>query len=140
LAARALDRGSALWADAGPSLGGIDQSLDQPASDARSPSEAETSGRFVSVFADASGVLVTLEQLLVQLSAVEGRKALVLISQGFPQLGGLEREIQHVASLAREAATAVYFVDAAGLDGLMPENGGPLPPAFVVAWARSGGA
>ena len=53
---------------------------------------------------------------------------------------GLDAHLQKVASLARLAATTVYFVDAAGLDDLLPEPGGRMLPAFEVAWSRSGGA
>jgi VWFA-related protein len=42
--------------------------------------------------------------------------------------------------MAREAATAVYYVDAVGLDGLTPTPGQSLVPVFGEAWARSGGA
>jgi VWFA-related protein len=92
------------------------------------------------VFAEASGVLGTMEALLVQLGGVEGRKALVLISPGFPQLRDLDRKLERVATLAREAATAVYFLDAAGTDGLLPEGGQRLGSAYDRIWTRSGGA
>jgi VWFA-related protein len=112
--------------------------------DTRSPetgiSERLTSGRSLSIFAQAAGLLGTLESLLVQLDGVVGRKALVLLSPGFPQLMDLDRRLQKVASLARLAATTVYFVDATGLDGLLPEPGGRMMPAFEMAWSRSGGA
>ena len=141
LAARALDRSGPLHPDAGPSLEGIEESFDRSsAGGGEGTTESETRGRFLSIFSEASGLLGTLELLLVQLGAVEGRKALVLISPGFPQLGGLDRRIERVTSLAREAATAVYFVDATGLDGLLPEPGASLTPAFESAWERSGGA
>src|SRR5207245_7142829 len=68
------------------------------------PSEAETSGRFLSVFAQTSGLLGTLESLLVKLQGVAGRKALVLISPGFPQLTNLDRELDDVATLTRQPA------------------------------------
>jgi VWFA-related protein len=103
-------------------------------------SETLTSGRSLSIFAQTAGLLGTLESLLVQLDGVEGRKALVLLSPGFPQLLDLDRRLQKVASLARLAATTVYFVDAMGLDGLLPEPGGRMMPAFEMAWNRSGGA
>jgi VWFA-related protein len=102
--------------------------------------ESTTSGRFLSMFAQTAGLLGTLEALLVELDAVEGRKALVLVSPGFPQVLDLQVRLQKVASLARLAATTVYFVDATGMDGLVPEPGGRLLPAFEVAWNRSGGA
>lgn len=104
------------------------------------PSEAETSGRFLSPFAQGAGLLGTLEALITELEGVPGRKALVLISPGFPQIRGLDRRLERVATLARGAATAIYYVDAAGQDGLLPEAGQRLRPAFEAAWARSGGA
>ena len=107
---------------------------------AGSATETATSGQFLSVFAQTSGLLGTLEALLLELDGVEGRKAVVLVSPGFPQVLDLDARLQKVASLARLAATTVYFVDAAGLDDLLPEPGGKMLPAFEVAWNRSGGA
>lgn len=106
--------------------------------------EFETSGRFLSRFATSIDLLGAMEALLVQLGGVSGRKALVLVSPGFPQSRDLEDRLQRTASLARESSTAVYFVDVAGLDGLTPGVGpgdaGRMLPAFETAWARSGGA
>ncbi|HEY7413407.1 MAG TPA: VWA domain-containing protein [Vicinamibacteria bacterium] len=102
------------------------------------PSSAATSGQFLSDFAQTVGLLGTLEALLTELEGVDGRKALVLVSPGFPQLGGLDRRLERVATLARQAATAVYFVDAVGQDGLVPD--GRWRPAHEMAWERSGGA
>jgi VWFA-related protein len=84
--------------------------------------------------------LGTLESLITELQGVAGRKALVLISPGFPQMRDLDRRLQRVSSLAREASTAVYYVDVTGLDGLLPEPGQSLAPAYEGAWQRSGGA
>ena len=72
---------------------------------------------------------------------MEGRKALVLISPGFPQLRDFDEQLEHLSSLAREVTTSIYFVDTTGLDGLLPT--GPrqkMASAFGLAWARSGGA
>ena len=104
------------------------------------PSQAETSGQFLSTFAQSTGLLGTLDALLTELQGVPGRKALVLVSPGFPQMRGLDHRLQRVATLAREASTAVYYVDVTGLDGLLPEPGQSLKPAFEGAWLRSGGA
>ncbi len=103
-------------------------------------SSAETRGQFLSIFAEASSLLDTLESLIVQLGGVAGRKAIVLVSAGFPQWRNLQQRLERVASLARESATAIYFVDAAGLDGVTPEPGARLRSPFETAWARSGGA
>ena len=137
-AAKSLSRRPSPWAHVGADLEAIETRVesDEPGL----PSEAQTTSRFLSVFAQASDLLGTLESLLVQLEGVEGRKALVLLSTGFPQLRGLDRRLQSVSTLARQAATAVYFVDAAGLDGLLPEPGQRMQPVFEMAWNRSGGA
>jgi VWFA-related protein len=136
-AARSLSRRPSPWAGIGADVEAIET---REESDAGMPSEAQTTSRFLSVFAQASDLLGTLESLLVQLEAVEGRKALVLLSTGFPQLRGLDRRLESVSTLARRASTAVYFVDATGLDGLMPEPGRHMQPVFEMAWNRSGGA
>ncbi|HEV8254876.1 MAG TPA: VWA domain-containing protein [Vicinamibacteria bacterium] len=137
-AARELKRGADPWrSEDGEVEALVDRFESGP--DAM-PTEAETTGRFLSTFAQTSGVLGNLESLLVQLQGVSGRKALVLISPGFPQLRNLDRELERVASLARQAATAVYFVDAVGLDGLIPEPGRKWRPVFEMAWERGGGA
>lgn len=104
------------------------------------PSSAETRGLALSIFAEATGLLDTLESLIVQLGGVSGRKAIVLVSPGFPQWRNLRERLERVASLARESATTIYFVDAAGLDGVTPEPGARLRSPFEAAWARSGGA
>jgi VWFA-related protein len=108
--------------------------------DGLEPSSRETSGQFLSVFAQGAGLLGVLEALITELEGVPGRKAVVLISPGFPQLRGLDRRLERVATLARQAATTVYYVDAAGQDGLLPEPGQRIRPVYERAWLRSGGA
>ncbi|HET8646650.1 MAG TPA: VWA domain-containing protein [Vicinamibacteria bacterium] len=138
-AARALQHRPSLWAR---NLAGADPIVERTdaAPERGLPSSAETSGQFLSQFAQSAGLLGTLEALLTELEGVPGRKALVFISSGFPQMRGLDRRLQRVASLARQGATTVYFVDATGQDGLIPEPGRRLAPAFETAWLRSGGA
>ncbi len=134
--ARGLLPGGSPWA--GPKLtDAITQTSEGRAGRA---TEAATSGQFLSVFAQTAGLLGTLEALLLEVDGVEGRKAVVLVSPGFPQVLDLDARLQKVASLARLAATTVYFVDAAGLDDLLPEPGGKMVAAFEAAWGRSGGA
>jgi VWFA-related protein len=108
--------------------------------DGPGPSESLTREVFLSRFAQTSGLLGMLEAILVQLGGIDGRKALVLVSPGFPQLRNLDRRLQQVSTLAREASTPIYFIDSRGLDGLIPEPGRRLQSAFDGAWARSGGA
>jgi VWFA-related protein len=139
-AARLLRRGASIWGgDGGRQSDPIVDRVERVRS-AEGPGEASTTGRFLSTFAEASGLLGNLESLLIQLNGVEGRKALVLVSPGFPQLQDLDQRLEKVASLAREAATAIYFVDSAGLDGLIPERGRSFVPVFEAVWGRSGGA
>jgi VWFA-related protein len=141
-AALSLARRGSPWADLAAGDGSMfDAIQDRVEVDAQvgAPSETETAGQFLSAFAQGSGLLGVLEALLVQLDGLEGRKAVVLLSPGFPSLRGLDERLQRVSTLARDAATAIYFVDAAGLDGLEPVRG-KLPPAFESAWRRSGGA
>jgi VWFA-related protein len=138
--ARGLLPGGSPWDSPLASASGIVQVSEGRAATASDATERHTSERFLSAFAQASGLLGTLESLLVELDGVEGRKAIVLLSPGFPQLMDLDKRLEKVASLARLAATTIYFVDAAGLDGLLPEPGGRMLPAFELAWARSGGA
>jgi len=136
-AASTLRRGPFLFGADGV-LGAIDDRVE--AAFDGGPSSAETSGQFLSIFAESVGVLDTLESLIVQLGGVPGRKAIVLVSPGFPQWRTLQQRLERVASLARESATTVYFVDAVGLDGTIPEPGVRLRPVFEAAWTRSGGA
>jgi VWFA-related protein len=138
-AARALQRQPSPWADRGTEGGQIVE-RHEAAGVRGEPSRGETSGQFLSIFAQGAGLLGTLEALLTELAGVPGRKAVVLISPGFPQLRDLDRRLQHVASLARQSATTVYYVDATGQDGLLPEPGERMRPVFETAWLRSGGA
>lgn len=131
-----LRRGGAFWGDPAEELG-IEERVEIASAET---SESWTGGRFLSVFARSAGLIGDLEALLVQLSALEGRKAVALVSPGFPQLRNLEDRLERVASLAREAAAAVYYVDVAALDGLAPEPGVRLRPVFETLWRRSGGA
>lgn len=139
-AARALRTQASPWSSSlAPDDTPISDQAETPAGGGQ-PSQAETSGQFLSTFARSADLLGTLDALLTELQGVPGRKALVLVSPGFPQVRGLDQRLQRVATLAREASTAVYYVDVTGLDGLLPEPGQPLKPAFEGAWLRSGGA
>jgi VWFA-related protein len=143
-AALALDSRRSFWADLGAGDGAWG---DRPImerteldADVGGGSVGYSSGQFLSMFAQGSGLLGMLEAVLVQLEGVMGRKALVLISPGFPQMDGLDQQLRKVATLAREASTAVYYLDSVGLEAAVPEPGRPLPSLFAEAWRRSGGA
>jgi VWFA-related protein len=136
-AARGLRRGASPWSQLDSVTAPLEERVE---SETGVVTESETSGSFLSAFAQGAGLLGSLESLLVQLEAVEGRKALVLISPGFPTLRGLDTRLERVASLARQSATAIYFIDVVGLDGLAPEPFTRLKPAYEMAWLRSGGA
>jgi VWFA-related protein len=139
-AARTLTREGAPW-DEGEVGDPMLESFETDG-EAGLPSQGESYERFLSMFSRTSGLLGTLESLFVQLEAVPGRKAVVMISPGFPQLSNFDKQLQRVATLAREASVAVYFVDAVGLDGLIEQGASRtvLRPAFEMAWNRSGGS
>lgn len=104
-------------------------------------SEALRKERFLSQFSRSAELLGLFDEILVQLAAVPGRKSLVLVGMGIPQLSRLEERLQRTAHLAREAQAAIHYVDAFGLDGLLPEaSGGKLKPIFEDVWERTGGS
>jgi VWFA-related protein len=74
--------------------------------------------------------LALLERSLEALNATRGRKSLILISAGFIWDPNLD-EFKRVAQAARRANTAVYFVNAEGLEGMpsqmTAEFGAALP-------------
>jgi VWFA-related protein len=115
--------------------------FDMEAEVAESYSQSLRQERFLSSFARAGELLAVFDEILIQLSVIPGRKALVLISEGFPKLRLLDERLERTAHLAREAQASIHFVDAYGLDGLLPESsGGKLAPIFEAAWSRSGGS
>lgn len=115
--------------------------LDMEAEVAESYSQSLRQERFLSRFARAGELLAVFDEILIQLSAIPGRKSLILISDGFPQMRLLDERLERTAHLAREAQAAIHFVDAFGLDGLLPEtSGAKMKPVFELAWSRSGGS
>lgn len=104
-------------------------------------SQSLRSERFLSQFARTGELLGLFDEILIQLAAVPGRKSLILISGGFPQIRLLDERLERTAHLAREAQAAIHFVDAIGLDDLLPEGSGQkMKPIFEDAWERSGGS
>jgi len=136
LAARAIERGSLAVGFGGRDV--IEERVERRSEGGTT--SAVTRGQFLSVFAETSGLLGTLESLMLGLGGVAGRKAVVLVSPGFPQINDFEADLERISSQAREASTTFYFVDVAGLDGLLPDPGGRLQSAFDLAWSRTGGA
>jgi VWFA-related protein len=97
--------------------------------------------RFLSQFARTGELLSLFDEILIQLAAVPGRKSLIFISEGFPDVRTLDERLERTAHLAREAQAAIHFVDAYGLDGLLPEQQGQkLRGVFEMAWERSAGS
>jgi VWFA-related protein len=88
-------------------------------------------------FSAASRNRITLEAVersLQALAGVEGRKSLILVSDGFiydPQLDLFKR----LVDASRRANTAIYFVNSRGLEGLplsmTAEFSAPLPPEDI---------
>ncbi len=104
-------------------------------------SQSLRSERFLSQFSRTGELLGLFEEILVQLAAMPGRKSLIFISAGFPQVRLLDERLERTAHLAREAQAAIHFIDAFGLDGLLPEGSGQkMRPIFEEAWERSGGS
>jgi VWFA-related protein len=102
--------------------------------------ETSTEGRFLSVFAQAHGLLGTARNVAHRDAGRRrtqgGRADLARL----PAMHNLDRTLEHVATLAREASAAVYFVDATGFDSVMPQPGVALKPVFETVWAASGGS
>jgi VWFA-related protein len=95
-------------------------------------------GRAAEVYLGAAArnriTLEALERSLTALAGVEGRKSLILVSDGFiydPQLDLFRRLID----ASRRANTALYFVNSRGLEGLplamTAEFSAPLPPEDI---------
>ncbi len=75
--------------------------------------------------------LALLERALASMAEVPGRKSMVLMSEGFTYDPTLD-EFKRVLNASRRSNTALYFVDARGLEG-MPESdtaefGGHIDP------------
>jgi VWFA-related protein len=128
------------WGDFASDESPITDTTDERGFGSDEGTETSTAGRFLSVFAQTHDLLGQLEALLTEMQGVDGRKAVVLISPGFPPMRNLDRTLEHVATLAREASAAVYFVDATGFDSVMPQPGVALKPVFETVWAASGGS
>jgi VWFA-related protein len=97
--------------------------------------------RFLSQFSRSAELLGLFDEILIQLAAVPGRKSLVLVGMGIPQLARLSDRLERTAHLARQAQAAIHYVDAFGLDGLLPESPGQgLKPIFAGVWERTGGS
>jgi len=78
-----------------------------------------------------------LERSLEAMNSAKGRKSLILVSEGFIYDPNL-KELKSVAQAARRANTAVYFVNARGLEGMpfaMTAEFGGAPPAIDVGFA-----
>jgi VWFA-related protein len=83
--------------------------------------------------------LQVLERALNSLTGVQGRKSVILVSEGFIDDPNLE-EFRRVDAASRRANAAVYFVNAQGLAGMPMEftaQFGPAPVAKDVGFAFS---
>jgi VWFA-related protein len=77
-------------------------------------------------------ILEVLERALNGLASAKGRKSVVLVSEGFihdPNLG----EFRRVNAASRRSNTAIYFVNARGLQGMPVEFSAEFGPALPSA-------
>jgi VWFA-related protein len=104
----------------------------------RAREDAIVTSRAAEVYLGAAArnriTLEALERSLHALGGVEGRKSLILVSEGFiydPQLDLFKR----LVDASRRANTAIYFVNSRGLEGLplamTAEFSAPLPPEDI---------
>jgi VWFA-related protein len=103
-------------------------------------SQSTRSERFLTQFARTGELLGLFDEILIQLAETPGRKSLIFISAGFPDVRSLDARLERTAHLAREAQAAIHFVDAFGLDGLLPGARQKMMPVFEMVWERSGGS
>jgi VWFA-related protein len=83
--------------------------------------------------------LEVLERTLNGLASAQGRKSVVLVSEGFIYDPGLE-EFKRVNVASRRANAAIYFVNARGLQGMPAEFSaafGPAPASADIGFALS---
>jgi VWFA-related protein len=99
------------------------------------------SGRAAEVYFQAATRMRTtldvMERALNGLAGAKGRKSLILVSEGFIHDINLD-EFKRVGNAARRANTAIYFVNARGLEGVpvaMTAQFGPALPEQDVGFA-----
>jgi len=95
--------------------------------------------QYVQARARNRAILQVLERALNSLAGVQGRKSVILVSEGFIDDPNLE-EFRRVDAASRRTNAAVYFVNAQGLTGMPIEftaQFGPAPVAKDIGFAYS---
>jgi VWFA-related protein len=123
---------------------GVTQSMQNSSSDslrAGTSDDPYVTGRAAEVYFQAATRLRTtldvVERALNGLAGAKGRKSLILVSEGFIHDLNLD-EFKRVNNAARRANTALYFVNARGLEGVpvaMTAQFGPALPEQDVGFA-----
>jgi len=123
---------------------GVTQAAQRGSSDsmrAGTSDDPYVNGRATEVYFQATArmrvTLDTLERALNGLAGARGRKSLILVSEGFIHDINLD-EFKRVNNAARRANTAIYFVNARGLEGVplaMTAQFGPALPEQDVGFA-----
>ena len=123
---------------------GVTQSMQNSSSDSMRTGTSDdpyVTGRAAEVYFQANTRLRTtldvVERALNGLAGARGRKSLILVSEGFIHDINVD-EFKRVNNAARRANTAIYFVNARGLEGVpvaMTAQFGPALPEQDVGFA-----
>jgi VWFA-related protein len=123
---------------------GVTQAMSRGGSDSMRAGTADdpyVTGRAAEVYFQASTRMRTtldvVERALNGLAGARGRKSLILVSEGFIHDINID-EFKRVNNAARRANTAIYFVNARGLEGVpvaMTAQFGPALPEQDVGFA-----
>jgi VWFA-related protein len=123
---------------------GVTQAMQRSSSDsmrAGTSDDPYVTGRAAEVYFQANTrvrtTLDVLERALNGLAGARGRKSLILVSEGFVHDINVD-EFKRVNNAARRANTAIYFVNARGLEGVpaaMTAQFGPALPEQDVGFA-----
>src|SRR6266849_3042498 len=72
-------------------------------------------------------VLAALAAISEGLRSIQGKKTLVMFSQGFVATEALDWQVQSTIDIANRANVAIYIIDSSGLTGGAPQSGALVP-------------
>lgn len=83
-------------------------------------------------------ILASLAAICEAQRGIQGKKTLILFSQGFITPATLDWQVQSTIDIANRANVAIYIIDSAGLKASAPQSGGPAPasPLAGISAAR----